>query len=152
MDRNPLRLPLIDVNPAFERYTGLKHSEIIGRKLSEVLSNNEPSWVEIYGSIATNGDPVHSEYYYSPFERYFDVFSYSPSPGQLAVVFMDVTERRRMEEEVRKHRDYLEELVKERTMELEDEIEQRRRAQGALRIARPTSRGPTRSPSSEAGP
>ena len=47
--------------------------------------------------------------------------------------FVDITERKRMEEELEKHRDHLEELVKERTQELEQEIAERKKTEEALR-------------------
>ncbi|UCE28269.1 MAG: PAS domain S-box protein [Candidatus Coatesbacteria bacterium] len=48
-------------------------------------------------------------------------------------VSSDVTERRQAEEELRRHRDHLEELVHERTNELEAEIIERKRSEEALR-------------------
>jgi signal transduction histidine kinase len=39
--------------------------------------------------------------------------------GGMAVTFKDVTERRRLESELRKYRDHLDDLVRERTMQLE---------------------------------
>jgi PAS domain S-box-containing protein len=44
----------------------------------------------------------------------------------------DITERKRAEEELKKHREHLEELVKERTAELELEIPERKRTEEAL--------------------
>jgi len=58
----------------------------------------------------------------------------------IVVMHEDVTEHKRMEEELRKHRDHLEELVKERTAELiqaneqlQVEINERKRAEEAFR-------------------
>jgi PAS domain S-box-containing protein len=48
-------------------------------------------------------------------------------------VSSDVTESKQVEEELRKHRDHLEELVHERTTELEAEITERKRSEEALR-------------------
>ena len=52
--------------------------------------------------------------------------------GRLAIL-RDITERKLMEEELRKHRENLEEQVRERTKELEKEISERRQAEGALK-------------------
>ena len=61
--------------------------------------------------------------------------------GGLAML-TDITERKRMEDELRQHRDHLEELVKQRTAELEaanyrlqQEIGERRRAEARIRAS-----------------
>ena len=70
-----------------------------------------------------------------------EVITIGGDPCSIAVA-TDITERKIMEDELRKHRDHLEELVKKRTTELESlntqlarELTERERIEGELRIA-----------------
>ncbi len=36
----------------------------------------------------------------APLNRYYDVFAFCPEPGQFAVLFMDVTDRKRAEQQI----------------------------------------------------
>ena len=57
--------------------------------------------------------------YYPPMMRWFDMRAYPIKDG-LSVYFLDDTNRRNAEEELIRHRDNLEELVNQRTREVED--------------------------------
>jgi PAS domain S-box-containing protein len=92
----------LDLNPAFERLTGLKRDEVVGRPVTEVLPGIEPFWIERYGRVALAGEPVTFERYFpAPLNLWYQVYSYRPAPRQFAVIFTDVTDRKRVEEELR---------------------------------------------------
>ena len=46
----------LEVNPAFERLTGLKRAEIIGRRVREVVPGVEDHWIETYARVVRTGD------------------------------------------------------------------------------------------------
>ena len=91
----------MDVNPAFERLTGLKRDALIGRTVLEVLPGIERVWLETYGRVVLTGEPVHLEEYSEELGRYYDVYAYSPVKGQFATIFTDVTRRRQTEQALR---------------------------------------------------
>jgi len=39
-------LPFLDVNPAFERITGLQAHNLLGKAVREILPDTEPYWIE----------------------------------------------------------------------------------------------------------
>jgi PAS domain S-box-containing protein len=91
----------LEVNPAFESLTRLKRENVLGRTVREVLPAEDPQWIAIYGTVALTGKPVHFEHYSSALNRHFDVYAYSPAQNQFAALFMDVSDRRQMEEALR---------------------------------------------------
>ncbi len=97
----PCDYRFLDVNPAFERLTGLKRDEVVGRTLNEVLPQDNPRWLKEYGNVALTGQPVHFEDYSPALNQYYEIFAYSPQPKQFAVIFMNVTERKLAEEALR---------------------------------------------------
>ena len=53
----PCDYRFLDVNPAFERLTGLRRADVVGRPVTEVLTDIEPFWIETYGRVALTGEP-----------------------------------------------------------------------------------------------
>ncbi|HSD57357.1 MAG TPA: PAS domain S-box protein [Methanotrichaceae archaeon] len=93
----PCDYRFLDVNPAFERLTGLKREDVIGKTHNEVLPNDDPVWVKAYGAVALTGEPTQFDNYSPALGRHYEVFAYRPAERQFAVVFMDITERKRAE-------------------------------------------------------
>ena len=65
LDENgtPVDYRFLEVNPAFERLTGLKKENILGKTVIEVLPQTEKSWIERYGRVALTGESVEFEEY-----------------------------------------------------------------------------------------
>jgi PAS domain S-box-containing protein len=97
----PLDYVILDTNPAYERYTGIKAEDTIGKKASELYGTGKPPYFDIYERVATSGQPTAFETYFDPMKKYFFISAFSLGKGKFATVFEDITERKRTEEELR---------------------------------------------------
>jgi len=96
----PCDYRFLEVNPAFEKLTGLKKAKIIGKTALEVLPGFEPYWIDIYGKVVMTGKLVQFENYSQSLNRYYTVNAYSPKKGYFVTIFSDITGLRRREEEI----------------------------------------------------
>jgi len=90
----PIDYQFLDVNIAFERMTGLKISEIIGKTLKQVLPNivnDSFDWIKAYGQIALNGTEMEFEQYSETLKKYYKIYVYSPEKYYFITTFIDIT-------------------------------------------------------------
>ncbi|PKM46439.1 MAG: hypothetical protein CVV05_01820 [Gammaproteobacteria bacterium HGW-Gammaproteobacteria-1] len=113
---SPCDYRFLDLNPAFEQMTGLRRDDLVGRRVLEVLPGLEPEWVEIYGAVALTGEPASIERYSEALGHWYQVFAYRPAPRQFAVVFSDITERKRAEQLVAEARDMAEQANRAKSL------------------------------------
>lgn len=87
----------LEANKAFEKLTGLKREEIVGRPVTEILPDikkSEFDWIGTYGRVALEGGARAFEQDAEPLDKWYDVSAYSPERGYFVAIFQDVTERR----------------------------------------------------------
>jgi PAS domain S-box-containing protein len=89
----PVDYRFLDINPAFEKMTGLKRKSVIGKTVLEILPKTEKYWIERFGNVALTGKPDFITEYSQEFDKYYEVHGYSPKKGQFAVTFMDVSDK-----------------------------------------------------------
>ena len=141
-------------NPAAAKMIGWEPGEIIGKFQHGILHHSKPDGTPYPGEecpiyAAFKDGFVHhvtDEVFWRKDGTSFPV-EYISTPLKendrivgAVVVFKDVTMRKRLEEELRKHREHLEEIVKERTADmaigidlLQVEVEERKQAQEEIK-------------------
>jgi PAS domain S-box-containing protein len=106
----------LETNTAFELHTGL--TDATGRWVRDMVPTHEQHWFELYGNVARSGKSVRFENVAEGLGRWFDVHALRDGePGQhrVAVLFSDISERRRAEEALRTLNQRLEHEVAART-------------------------------------
>ncbi len=96
----PIDYRFLDVNPTFERLTGLKKEDLVGHSVLEVLPGTEKQWIETYGKVALTGEPVLFEDYSVELKKYFEVRAFRTAINQFACTFADITDRKQAEKEL----------------------------------------------------
>jgi PAS domain S-box-containing protein len=86
-----------EVNRSYERQGGL--TNVLGKSIREVLPNMEQHWKDVYAQVARTGEPVRLINYAQDVDRWFDTYLtlLAGSSKYVAVVFNDITERKRRE-------------------------------------------------------
>ena len=100
----PVDFEYLEINDAFERLTGLKREDVIGKRVTVAIPETEkanPELFDIYGRVAVTCKPEKFEIYFKPLSRWFSISVYCPQKGYFAAVFENITERKKTEEALR---------------------------------------------------
>ncbi|WP_052341196.1 PAS domain S-box protein [Salinarimonas rosea] len=92
----------LEVNPAFMKHTSMPFP--VGKRATELLGSPNPRWAQIYGRVVETGEALRLEEEEPVLDRIFDLNIFrigDPESRRVAVLFADVTERRRAEEALR---------------------------------------------------
>ena len=102
-NNEPVDYRFLEVNPAFEKQTGIPDAR--GRRMREIAPQLEEHWFQTYGKIALTGEPERFENAAAQLQRWYDVHAFrvgEPQERKVAIFFDDITERKLVEESLRK--------------------------------------------------
>lgn len=100
----------LEVNPRFEEMTGLKQA--VGKTAYELVPELESKWVELYSRAGLDGEVLRFEERSEAMGRDFDVFVTPVEPrGRFVLVFKDITDRKRSEQQLRSRERWFRELA-----------------------------------------
>ncbi len=108
----PLDYRFLEINPAFERHTGLK--DAVGRSMRALVPDHDTHWFETYGRVALTGDAIRFESYAAAMGFWFDVYALrvgAPEERRVGVLFTNITERKQAEQALQEQGEYLRRLI-----------------------------------------
>ena len=98
----PVDFVYLEVNKAFENFTGLKKEEIVNKKATELFPYEEiADLIQIYGKVALTEDSTIFQYPMPFLDKYYEVAAFSPQKKQFIAFFKDITKRKKAEEALR---------------------------------------------------
>ena len=106
LDENdrPVDFVYLDINDSFERLTGLRREDVLGKPVSEAIPGTKelhPELFDIYGRVAQTGEPIQFEIQFEPLGIWLSISVYSPQIGFFVAVFDNITERKQTENDVK---------------------------------------------------
>lgn len=116
----PVDFVYLEINSAFEKITGLKRADVLGRKVSEAIPGTReanPEIFDVYGRVARTGQPERFEVFFKPLNIWLNVSVYSPRKEHFVAIFDDITHRKMLERELQSYNERLETVVAQRTAE-----------------------------------
>jgi PAS domain S-box-containing protein len=93
---------IIDVNPAYEKITGISRAQAAGSLASDLYNTNQAPFLDTYVKVVTTGSPTTFDVYWPPRERHFEICAFSYGQDKFATAFSDITERKRAEDALRR--------------------------------------------------
>ena len=104
-DGRPVDYRFIETNRAFERLTRMR--DVAGKTMRELAPGHEEHWFETFGAVARTGEArcfVQSAKFLA--DRRYEVYAFpfgETGSNRVAVLFSDITDRRRAEDELREN-------------------------------------------------
>jgi PAS domain S-box-containing protein len=95
---------MVEVNPAFEAQRGFQSGAAPGRSIREMLPNVPPTLLQTYAEVIESGQPRQFEFDLSAVNgRWYEVRARPAEfAGRLAVMFLDITARKKVEMALRR--------------------------------------------------
>ena len=87
----------LDVNPAFEKLTGLNWEKVAGKTALTVIPDIDANWVDMYEKAALHGEPVRFQGTVVSLKKWFDIYATpigEKGSGRFAAIAKDITDQK----------------------------------------------------------
>ncbi|HIV70080.1 MAG TPA: response regulator [Candidatus Aquabacterium excrementipullorum] len=124
----------VEANPAYALHAGIPN--VVGQKVREMVPAEADGWVALYGEVLRTGVSIRFERELVATGRHLELAAFRVGPAerrQVAVLFQDITGRKRADRAIQELNETLEARVKDAVAERLQEQERLREAEEALR-------------------
>ncbi|GGE12441.1 hypothetical protein GCM10011390_34490 [Aureimonas endophytica] len=96
-----------EVNRAWGELVGIAPERALGRTIRELIPGIEDAWVNEFADVVDTGQPIRFTRQVGTFDRWYDGVAQPLGDDRFTVLFLEVTDRVRAEEEFRRAREQL---------------------------------------------
>ena len=99
-NQKPIDYKFLEINSSFEKLTGLKKEEIIGKKVTEALpgiENDTADWIGTYAKVVINNEPFNFEQFSELLNKWYSCRAFKTKENCFAVSFTDIMDRKKVE-------------------------------------------------------
>src|SRR5690606_29175087 len=108
----PADFTFLEVNDAFTRQTGVSADAVLGRRASRAIPGLPGEVLQHYGTVVDSGEPAAFEVEVPALgHRAYEARAHSIGGQRFAVLFLEVTERKRISRELEESRTLLSDIV-----------------------------------------
>lgn len=86
----PIDYEFVKVNDAFEKITGIKRTDVVGKTVKTIMPETEDYWIETYGKVALDGETHDFKHFSKSLDKNFKVNAYSPEKGYFVTIFEEI--------------------------------------------------------------
>ena len=94
---NVIDYRFLEINPAFEKMTGINKENWLGKTAKQVLPDSTNYWIENFVIVDTTGEPRFFENYAPELDKWYVLNSYKASSDHFVVLIQDITQRKKDE-------------------------------------------------------
>jgi PAS domain S-box-containing protein len=99
----PIDFVYLEVNDNFEKITGLKRENVLGKKITQAIpgiKEGNPELFEVCGRVALTCKNEKFEIFFKQLSLWLSVSVYCPKIGYFAAIFEDITKRKQAQEAI----------------------------------------------------
>ncbi len=102
----PVDYLFLDANSRYIELTGVDPRGKTVIQAFPGIENDPFDWIETFGAVARLGDTVRFEQYLQSNDRWYDCVGYQYKPDHFVAAFLEITERKRAEAELKAAREF----------------------------------------------
>jgi two-component system, cell cycle sensor histidine kinase and response regulator CckA len=100
----PVDYRIIDINPQYEKHTGLARRDVAGKLASVAYGTGTAPYLKEFCSVGMGGPPLRMEVHFQPLQRYFAISVAPIGERAFATIFSDITLFKKQSEDIEKSR------------------------------------------------
>ena len=89
--KEPIDYRFLDLNPSYEKMTGLNRNSVIGRSIMDINPETDQQLIKKFAHVALTGELLQYEMYEPALDKNLKVVAYQPRVNHFAVILEDVS-------------------------------------------------------------